>query len=86
MRISLPNNYRIIVTAHGWRLEVGDGDFIGVYDCLIEAVNAASEHYARKIIATERERVSLFEASDIVTGIKSQFYAAMRGGSPEDYL
>jgi len=86
MVIKILHGYIIRVAAHGWRTETGDGEFLGIYDFLSEAVNAAAEHYARKVIATEHKDASLFQAADIVTGVKSQFYSAMRGGSPEDYL
>ena len=86
MIIPILYGYIVRIHAHGWRVETGDKDFIGIYDCLTEAVNAAAEHYARKLIATEHKDASLAEAADIVTGVKSRFYSAMRGGSPEEYL
>ena len=86
MILKLPHGYYISIMSHAWGAHTASGDPVGYYDTLAEAVNAASEHYARKLIATEHQDATIADAADIVTGVKSYFYSAMRGGSPEDYL
>ena len=87
MTISLPHGYVVTIFSHSWRVDTGEKDFIGYYDFLTEAVNAAAEHYARKMILEAKKPIDISRAADTVTDFKSEFYSAMRGSkSPEEYL
>lgn len=86
MILKLPHGYYISIMSHAWGAYTVSGDPVGYYDTLAEAVNAASEHYARKLIATEHQDATIADAADIVTGAKYEFYAAMRKLNPEDML
>lgn len=87
MIIRLMHGYVIRVMEHGWRLEAEEGKtFVGVYDFLTDAVNAASEHFARTKLEKSERNFTLAQASDAVTTIKAQFYAEMQGRDPEDFM
>lgn len=86
MILKLPHGYYISIMSHAWGAHTASGDPVGYYDTLSEAVNAVSEHYARKLIATEHQDATIADAADIVTGAKYEFYASMRKLNPEDML